>query len=63
MSSRSTIFAKIEAATSALKTKTPLPDYDVMAVYPRNRYVPERVRHFISHLKTIYSSKSYWKPV
>lgn len=39
-----------------------LPDYDVMAVYPRNRYVPERVRRFISHLKTIYSSKSYWKP-
>ncbi|MFN6095717.1 MAG: hypothetical protein ACK49J_12095, partial [Verrucomicrobiota bacterium] len=26
--SRSTIFAKIEAATSALKNKAPLPDYD-----------------------------------
>ncbi len=39
-----------------------LPDYDVMAVYARNRYVPERVRRFISHLKAVYSSKGYWKP-
>ena len=29
MNSRSTIFAKINAATSALKAKTPLPEYDV----------------------------------
>jgi DNA-binding transcriptional LysR family regulator len=31
------------------------PESDVMAVYPRNRYVPARVRQFISRLRAIYA--------
>jgi DNA-binding transcriptional LysR family regulator len=38
------------------------PESDVMAVYPLNRYVPARVRQFISHLRAIYRQKSYWMP-
>lgn len=34
---KDTIFAKIEAATSALKTKAPLPEYDVTVTHSRPR--------------------------
>jgi L-lactate dehydrogenase complex protein LldG len=35
--SRNTIFAKIETATAALKTKAPLPDYDVTLTHSQPR--------------------------
>jgi DNA-binding transcriptional LysR family regulator len=38
------------------------PESGVTAVYPLNRYVPERVRQFINHLRAIYRQKSYWTP-
>jgi len=38
------------------------PESGVTAVYPLNRYVPERVRQFINHLRAIYRQKSYWMP-
>jgi DNA-binding transcriptional LysR family regulator len=38
------------------------PESDIMAVYPVNKYVPERVRQFINHLRAIYRQKSYWMP-
>lgn len=38
-----------------------LVDYDVVAVYPRNRYVPAKVRMFIEHLKSAYGGHGYWR--
>ena len=35
------------------------PESGVTAVYPLNRYVPERVRQFINHLRAIYRQKGY----
>ena len=37
-----------------------LPDYDILAVYPQQRYVPARVRYFIDYLKEIYAQTGYW---
>ncbi len=37
-----------------------LPDYDILAVYPQQRYVPARVRYFIDYLKEIYAQPDYW---
>jgi DNA-binding transcriptional LysR family regulator len=37
-----------------------LPDYDILAVYPQQRYVPAKVRYFIDYLKKIYSQPDYW---
>ncbi len=37
-----------------------LPDYDILAVYPQQRYVPAKVRYFIDYLKEIYASDDYW---
>jgi len=37
-----------------------LPDYDILAVYPQQRYVPAKVRYFIDYLKEIYASEDYW---
>ncbi|MEX3899372.1 LysR family transcriptional regulator [Paraburkholderia sp. JPY432] len=37
-----------------------LPDYDILAVYPQQRYVPARVRYFIDYLKDVYASDDYW---
>jgi DNA-binding transcriptional LysR family regulator len=37
-----------------------LPDYDILAVYPQQRYVPARVRYFIDYLKEVYASEDYW---
>jgi len=37
-----------------------LPDYDILAVYPQQRYVPAKVRYFIDYLKEAYASDDYW---
>ena len=37
-----------------------LPDYDILAVYPQQRYVPARVRYFIDYLRAAYASPGYW---
>jgi DNA-binding transcriptional LysR family regulator len=37
-----------------------LPDYDILAVYPQQRYVPAKVRYFIDYLKEVYARKDYW---
>lgn len=37
-----------------------LPNYDIMAVYPQQRYLPLKTRLFIDHLKTTYMLKDYW---
>ena len=33
-----------------------LPDYDILAVYPQQRYVPARVRYFIDYLRAAYAA-------
>lgn len=37
-----------------------LPDYDILAVYPQQRYVPAKVRYFIDYLKKMYAQPDYW---
>lgn len=37
-----------------------LPDYDILAVYPQQRYVPAKVRYFIDYLKAVYARPGYW---
>lgn len=37
-----------------------LPDYDILAVYPQQRYVPARVRYFIDYLRAAYARPGYW---
>lgn len=37
-----------------------LPDYDIQAVYPQQRYLPAKVRHFIDYLKAVYQQSDYW---
>lgn len=37
-----------------------LPDYDILAVYPQQRYVPAKVRYFIDYLKQVYARPGYW---
>ncbi|WP_223460255.1 LysR family transcriptional regulator [Pseudomonas sp. GL-RE-19] len=37
-----------------------LPDYDIQAVYPQQRYLPAKVRHFIDYLKGVYQQPDYW---
>lgn len=37
-----------------------LPDYDIQAVYPQQRYLPAKVRHFIDYLRELYSAPGYW---
>ena len=36
-----------------------LPDYDILAVYPQQRYVPAKVRYFIDYLKGVYAEPGY----
>lgn len=36
------------------------PDYDIRAVYPQQRYLPARVRHFIDYIRKIYNQPGYW---
>ena len=35
--------------------------YDIQAVYPQQRYLPAKVRHFIDYLKAIYNRDGYWE--
>ena len=35
-------------------------NYPIQAVYPQQRYLPAKVRHFIDYLKEIYNSPGYW---
>jgi DNA-binding transcriptional LysR family regulator len=37
-----------------------LPEYDIQAVYPQQRYLPAKVRYFIDYLKEIYNRPGYW---
>lgn len=37
-----------------------LPGYDIQAVYPQQRYLPAKVRHFIDYLRGIYNESGYW---
>jgi len=37
-----------------------LPEYDILAVYPQQRYVPAKVRYFIDYLKAVYARPGYW---
>ncbi|WP_432724112.1 LysR family transcriptional regulator [Jeongeupia wiesaeckerbachi] len=36
------------------------PDYPVYAVMPQRKHLPQRVRHFVDHLKAIYAAPGYW---
>ncbi len=38
-----------------------IPDHPILAVYPKQRHLPQKARAFISHLKEIYKRKNYWK--
>ena len=38
-----------------------VPSYDIQAVYPQQRYLPAKVRHFIKFLKEIYNEPGYWE--
>jgi hypothetical protein len=30
-------------------------------VYPQQRYLPAKVRHFVDYLKAIYNTPGYWE--
>lgn len=34
--------------------------YPILAVYPQQRFLPAKVRHFIDYLKGIYNQPGYW---
>lgn len=38
-----------------------VPSYDIQAVYPQQRYLPAKVRHFIDYLKAVYNTPGYWE--
>jgi DNA-binding transcriptional LysR family regulator len=38
-----------------------MPNYDIQAVYPQQRYLPAKVRLFIEHLREIYNAPGYWE--
>lgn len=38
-----------------------MPNYDIQAVYPQQRYLPAKVRFFIEHLRHIYNAPGYWE--
>ncbi|MDT4890441.1 hypothetical protein FQZ97_1272820 [compost metagenome] len=38
-----------------------LPDYDIQAVYPQQRFLPAKVRYFIDYLKAVYQAPGYWE--
>ena len=35
--------------------------YPIQAVYPQQRFLPAKVRHFIDYLKEIYNQPGYWE--
>lgn len=37
-----------------------VPDYDIRAIYPDQRYLPPKVRYFIDYLKACYHAPGYW---
>jgi len=37
------------------------PNYPIQAVYPQQRYLPAKVRHYIDYLKEIYNRPGYWE--
>lgn len=60
---RSTWEIQSELASGKLVTvldEYALPNYDIMAVYPQQKYLPLKTRLFIDHLKTIYIQDDYW---
>lgn len=38
-----------------------VPDYDIHAVYPQQRYLPAKVRYFIDYIRRIYNRPGYWE--
>ncbi len=36
------------------------PEYPIYAVLPQRKFLPERVRRFVDHLKSIYGQANYW---
>lgn len=38
-----------------------VPDYDIYAVYPQQRYLPAKVRYFIDYIRRIYNRRGYWE--
>lgn len=38
-----------------------LPAYDIQAVYPQQRYLPAKVRHFMDYLERLYETPGYWE--
>ncbi len=40
-----------------------LPDYDIQALYPQQRFVPAKVQAFIAYLKGLYAAPGYWATV
>lgn len=38
-----------------------VPSYAIQAVYPQQRYLPAKIRHFIAYLKEIYNAAGYWE--
>lgn len=60
---RSTWEIQSQLASGELLTvldKFALSDYDIMAIYPQQPYLPLKTRLFIEHLRTIYSQPGYW---
>ena len=37
-----------------------LPDSDIQALYPQQRFVPAKVQAFIAYLKVLYAAPGYW---
>jgi DNA-binding transcriptional LysR family regulator len=60
---RSTWEIQAQLATGELLTvldEYALPNYDIMAVYPQQRYLPAKIRFFIDMLKRTYAETGYW---
>ncbi|MGV6476608.1 LysR family transcriptional regulator [Azotobacter vinelandii] len=38
-----------------------LPEYDIQAVFPQQRFLPAKVRFFIDYLKELYNTPGYWE--
>jgi len=36
-------------------------NYSIQAVFPQQRYLPAKIRHFIDHLKAVYNTPGYWE--
>lgn len=63
LAGRSTWEIQSELASGKLVTVLDdyaLPNYDIMAVYPQQLYLPLKTRLFIDQLKTIYAEPDYW---